>query len=87
MPKDPKHLDRVRELGCCICGTHPASAHHIRHGQGMSQKADDHEAIPLCHYHHQGPQGIHTLGTRTWQARYGTEEKLLEYTLAQLRMP
>lgn len=83
---DPKHLARVRELGCIICGG-PASAHHIRHGQGMEQKADDREAIPLCYYHHQGEQGIHHLGTKRWQAIYGTEQDLLQKTLQLLGMP
>ncbi len=81
--KAPKHLQRVRELGCILCGS-PASAHHIRHGQGMSQKADDREAIPLCYSHHQGPQGIHHLGTKAWEKLYGTEEDLLKKTLAML---
>lgn len=85
--KDKKHLQKVRELGCCICGAKPAHAHHIREGQGMGQKASDYESIPLCWYHHQGPQGIHHMGTRAWQERYGREEKLLEVTLAALKMP
>jgi hypothetical protein len=61
--RDKDHLARVRALGCCICSG-SASAHHIRTGQGMGQKASDYETIPLCHYHHQGSEGIHTLGTK-----------------------
>lgn len=77
--KDPKHLQRVRELGCIICQS-PANAHHIRAGNGLSQKASDYETIPLCHFHHQGKEGIHTVGTRVWQMRFGTEIDLLEKT-------
>lgn len=83
--RSPRLLQRVRELGCIVknCGS-PANAHHIRDGQGTSQKAGDDEAIPVCHYHHQGEEGIHTLGTRVWQAKYGTERDLLEKTKSML---
>ena len=79
-----RHMARVRELGCLICGA-PASIHHINcHGMGM--KASDFETIPLCPYHHQdGPFGeaIHN-GKRTWEARYGTERHLLTLVQAKL---
>lgn len=72
-----EHIAKVVDLGCIICSG-PACAHHIRTGQGMGQKASHYEVIPLCHYHHQGEEGIHTLGTRSWQFKYGTELELLE---------
>lgn len=75
--EDRKYLDRVASLGCIICGA-PACIHHIREGQGMSQRASDRDVLPLCHNHHQGKEGIHTLGTRTWQKKFGTELELLE---------
>lgn len=75
--KDKRHLNKVRALGCIICGS-PASAHHIRHGMGLSQKSSDYETIPLCHYHHQGAEGIHTLGTKVWQKKHKTEIELLQ---------
>ena len=71
------HMQKVAELGCIICGAEPC-LHHIRHGQGMGQKASNYEVIPLCHFHHQGKEGIHTMGTRAWQAKYGSEVELLE---------
>jgi hypothetical protein len=79
-----RHLSRVVSLGCIICGNH-ANAHHIRSGNGMSQKASDFETVPLCHHHHQGSEGIHTLGTKAWQARYGSERELLEQTRSALQ--
>lgn len=87
--RDPAHLARVAALGCIVHGPEcrEVQLHHIRHGQGMGQRADDREAIGLCHYLHQGEQGIHTLGTRRWQAIYGTELELLQKTLALLGMP
>ena len=33
--------------------------------------------IPLCHHHHQGGEGIHTLGTKTWEKKYGKQQDLL----------
>ena len=55
---------KVSELGCILCadlgfaGT-PANLHHVREGQGMSQRASDWLVIPLCKQHHQGKGGIH----------------------------
>lgn len=63
-----RHKDRVARLGCILCqcldrGETPAQVHHIREGQGMSQRASDFLTIPLCPSCHQGPNGIH--GDRT----------------------
>ncbi len=49
----------VAELGCLICGS-PANLHHVREGQGMSQRASDWLVVPLCREHHQGNTGIHS---------------------------
>jgi hypothetical protein len=50
---------RVAALGCLICGR-PANLHHVREGQGMSQRASDWLVVPLCREHHQGADGIHS---------------------------
>ena len=58
--EDPRHLAYLRERPCAIAeglGTRlecagPICAHHSTHGRGMSQKAHDHEAMPLCIKHH-----------------------------------
>lgn len=87
---DKAHLDRVASLGCVLClhlgheGT-PCAIHHIRHGQGMAQRANHQDAIGLCHHHHQGKEGIHTLGTRAWEKRFGiTEPELLQRVREEL---
>ena len=54
MTKAQRHMQRVRELGCLICGS-PASAHHIRE----DRIKDDYLTIPLCPDHHQGDFSIH----------------------------
>ena len=54
----------VAKLPCVLCetlGQGPAAAHvhHIREGQGASQRASDFLTIPLCPECHQGRHGIH----------------------------
>lgn len=50
---------KVAELGCLICRA-PAQLHHVREGQGMSQRAKDWMVVPLCRECHQGKNGIHS---------------------------
>ena len=76
-------MGRVAELGCIICSM-PACVHHIRTGQGIGQRASHYETIPLCHNHHQGKDGIHTMGTKKWQERFGTELEFLAETKRRL---
>lgn len=83
--------DRIRfgkltEMGCILCrhigtpGT-PPEIHHLRDGQGMSQRAPHHETIGLCAYHHRGQDGYHGMGKRRFEAKYGvTERQLLDMT-------
>ena len=73
------HKSRVAAIGCILCrrlgyGETPASLHHIREGQGMSQRASDYLVIPLCREHHQGDTGFHGLGEREFERRYKTTE-------------
>lgn len=85
--EDLEHLNRVRELPCCICGMEPSEAHHIRDGQvGMGQKASDYEAIPLCFICHRvGPYSIHHMGTRAWEEWIGKSQRdFMDETLKRL---
>ena len=85
------HLDAVAALGCIACYNMghmdtPASIHHIRNGQGMSQRASNYETIPLCPTHHQhGGHGvaIHA-GQKTWEGIHGTERELLDQVMGML---
>lgn len=74
---EKKYLQKVADLGCIICGS-PANIHHIRTGQGLGQRSSHYATLPLCHAHHQGKEGIHTLGTKVWQAKFGSELELIE---------
>lgn len=78
-------MGRVAQLGCAICGTSPVAVHHIREGQGASQRAQDTLTIPLCPEHHQGMSGIHGLGRKGFYARYKRDElDLLADTIERL---
>ena len=54
-----RHLSRVAGLSCVLCGSSPVEAHHLREGQGMSQRASDFLTIALCPDCHRGPNGLH----------------------------
>lgn len=78
-----RHMSRVAELPCCLCGTQPVELHHIREGQGMAQRAPDMLVIPVCPDCHRGSRGIH--GDKTMlRIMKTTELDLLAQTLEQL---
>jgi len=84
------HMGRVAALGCILCdhlglGATPAQVHHIREGQGMSQRASNFLTIPLCLEHHLGKTGLHGLGTNAFERTYGLSElDLLAMTIQRL---
>ena len=77
------HYDKVARLGCILCrhlqlGETPPHLHHIR----RAGKRDTAPVIGLCREHHRGDTGIHGLGRKAFEKKYGlTEEDLLAYTL------
>ena len=59
-----RYHGEVAALGCMLGRVlgqshDQANIHHIREGQGMSQRANDFLVIPLCKECHQGKLGIH----------------------------
>jgi hypothetical protein len=88
--KEKAHLASVASLGCILCrhldlGETPAEIHHPREDQGMSERASNWLAIPLCPEHHRGDSGVHGLGTRGFERRYKLSElDLLALTLEAL---
>lgn len=53
----------------------------------MGKRASNFETIPLCHYHHQGAEGIHGMGRKAWERHFGvTELELLEEVKEALGM-
>src|SRR5262245_27148974 len=87
---EKRHMDRVAALGCIVCahlGTPdtPAEIHHIREGEGMSQRASNWMVVPACPEHHRGASGIHGLGVRGFERRYRLSElDLLAMTIEAL---
>lgn len=84
-----RHMGRVAQIPCLICkrlGLESESeVHHIRDGQGMSQRAQHWLTIPLCPEHHRGGTGLHGLGTREFERRYKVSElDLLAETIREL---
>ena len=85
------HMGRVAEMGCILChrlgyGHTPAEVHHIREGQGMSQRASDFLTLGLCPEHHRGASGIHGLGRNAFERTYKlTELDLLADVIARLK--
>jgi hypothetical protein len=84
---EKKSFDKIARLGCILCSTilgfedTPAELHHIR----RAGKRITSPVIPLCPEHHRGNDGIHGLGRKSFEAKYGvTEEELLERTNQKL---
>lgn len=78
-----KHYDKIASLGCVLClflglGETRPQIHHIRRYGG---KRDNAPVIPLCFSHHTGNEGVHGLGAKGFEKRYGiSQEFLLELT-------
>jgi hypothetical protein len=91
---EKEYMNSVAQLGCIACSNMgymdtPAELHHIRTGQGMSQRASNYDVIPLCPYHHRsGGHGnaVHA-GQKTWEANHGTELELLEQVKQCVEQP
>lgn len=80
------HVEAVVSIGCIACYIDsgmletPAEVHHVRSGQGMAQRSSWRRILPLCSDHHRngmnGKTAIHR-GIKTFTAKYGTEQDLL----------
>lgn len=82
----PRSRDGLYCLQKPEAGETPAEIHHIRTGQGVGQRADNFNVIPLCPIHHrQGGHGIAIhAGRQSWENNYGTETELLVQILYEL---
>lgn len=83
MTKDEKkRLNQIAELGCILCsevlgyeGT-PSELHHVRR-YGAKRSASP--ILPLCPEHHRGNDGVHGLGVKGFESKWGiTCQELLE---------
>jgi hypothetical protein len=65
--KDKGRLEMVGSYSCMICGKE-ANVHHLA-GIGAGKKASDLLTFPICHFHHQGGDGVHN-GIEEWEKKY-----------------
>lgn len=83
--RDPAYLAAIHDLPCCICvawgfpQTTPTQAHHTICGRYGQRKTPDRQAIPLCWWHHQGPDGIHTR-RKWWVETFGQDTDFIAAT-------
>jgi hypothetical protein len=75
-------LNKIAELGCILCATQlgfegtPAELHHVRR---YGTKRSTSPVLPLCPEHHRGNSGIHGLGAKGFENKWGiTQAWLLE---------
>lgn len=84
--KDPAYLKWLHTLKCVACSGGEIIVHqgfsviqiqaHHAGTRGLSQRASDRTAIPLCRYHHDrtSPTSVHTLGKVFWNL-YGLDKQ------------
>jgi hypothetical protein len=82
------HLERIHSLPCVVCvhlgvpPQYPTFAHHI---ESVRDKLSDYATIPTCETHHVGPDGVHGLSRRGFEARYKLSQiDLLSLTIKAL---
>jgi hypothetical protein len=86
---EQRYHDRVAQMPCVLCellgqGPSAAQLHHIREGQGMSQRASHWLVVPLCPECHQGPFGLHGSQALLRMAKV-TELDLLALTIERMQ--
>jgi hypothetical protein len=77
---------KIARLGCILClhlklGTTECEIHHIRRFGGKRENA---KVIGLCPEHHRGNTGVHGLGRKGFESRYGIDEQTLLHKTLEL---
>ena len=85
MTKAERHMQRVSELPCVACLQMGYTNYgvHVHHVLRNGQRIDDFHVIPICPPHHNGGENHEGWVSRhpwkrEFEARYGTEQELLE---------
>ena len=58
-----RHMDRLAGFHCVACGERPVHLHHVMHMPDKAMRRDHRYIVPLCPDCHQGPLGVHGLGS------------------------
>lgn len=76
---DPHYLAFIRQQPCLVSGCKARFVEAAHTGdRGLSQKASDRRAVPLCLFHHQtGNQSYHRLGRRKFESVHGLDLEVL----------
>lgn len=88
---EKRHLAKVARVPCVLCslmglGETPSVVHHLKYGQGASDRSSHFLTIAVCPFHHVGEGGIHTLKEHGLYLRYRVSElDLLAMTLAAIK--
>ncbi len=88
IPRNEGYLNYVRSLPCAVTGrTRLVTAHHlVGHGlKGMGEKTSDFLSFPLVYDLHlpMYPEGLHRLGHKEWERRYGDQRVFVMQTLVR----
>jgi len=92
--RDPAYLAWIRTLECLLCRHYhitqswPTEAAHSG-PHGVSQKAADDQALPLCrHCHQSGPGSYHAIGRKFFETHglKPREELVASYRMAYLEL-
>ena len=73
------YMGLVARVPCVICtmmglGSSPSIVHHLKFGQGASDRASDWLTLALCPFHHVGDGGVHVLKEKGLRLRYNCSE-------------
>lgn len=81
---EKRHMGKVAQLACCLCGSEPVELHHVMEGRTPGRRSANWLVIPLCPDCHRGSRnGIH--GQRAMlRIRKTTELELLAGTLERV---
>ena len=84
--REKRHKAYVKEQPCFGCGAKPVDAHHtMLHIEGKRWRRDHAWILPACKRCHQGPAGIHGIGSEmAWLESIGQTQQAAETYMAWL---
>jgi hypothetical protein len=82
--RDPKYLAWIRTQPCAVQNCRACFVEAAHTGdRGLTQKASDREAIPLCHFHHRSAPTAYHKGRRAFERAYNLDIPALIQELNQ----